>query len=76
MVQADVSGMLPTPCCRGLNSHQGWLWPANCQSVFVQEGLSFCFYVFGCYSMPLLNAFQCANIGDVGIGLGAGGRKV
>lgn len=40
----------------------------------MQEGLGFC--VFSCYSTALLNAFQCANTGDVGMGSDGGGREV
>lgn len=72
-----LMGCCLDPVVWGLSFHQGWLWPAKCHSgVFVQVRLGFCFCVFSCYSIVLLNVFQCANTGDVGMGSGGGGRKV
>lgn len=77
VVWADINGMLRRSCCTGLSFYWGWLWLAKRQSgVFVQEVLSFCFLVFNCYSMALLNAFQCASTVDMGMSSGGGGRKV
>lgn len=42
----------------------------------MQARLGFCFCVFSCYSIVLLNVLQCADTGDVGMGSGGGGRKV